>query len=1425
MVERFEELWRISLEGNWKEEFSQLQKTVDRSRKDWDRLRNAFVAAGAEFKKPAAEIKALSGAEKESAIQANKLRAENTKLADSGKVLGQAISGLVKDQNRLNVSRAKNLTALEQQKQGQKPLIIQLRAEERAIRTVAKALEDELFSRELSKRAKEAGLQASADGTRLFNAEAEALEKIAKAAERAAVAEELRKRGFGDDGKALQLTPADRIGSLPTQEGRAKNIDRANAEIAAAQLKKERLEILANSEAYRKATAESARLKAQMDGLSATGEKTNGVFNRIGFTFRRLIGIMAAFTVARVVTREFVSMISTAIRFQAEIESTRVGLSGLIAASAEIRSPLGRALGIDEQLLLSQQIAIDQMNKLRVDALQTAASYDELARAFQNAIAPGIQSGLTLDQIRKVTVNISQAASGLGLAQDQLAEEIRSLFTGAISARNTRIATALGITPADIARAQRLGTLFEFLDTRFKAISKTGKLLMNTFTGQLSNAADAFKQLLATSSTPLFEQLKAGLADFQGAIFTSVNDSVKLDPQTLSAFRDLFSGLANGVAAVRNAFSSLNLGGLGDILGSIGQALGLAAAGIANAIVLISNAAAPTVTAFKLLVGTATKLFSVMTAVLSPFKEVFGFVGGIGLKAVVAFVVFKKLLGITTLLRTGWSKLNKLFLSSIAITEAMPTGLKAVNGLVQLIFSNFKRFLIILASVAGLLLLIDSVMKLFGAKTSIFKVISDSLGAVTDKIEEALLGTKGLREELAGDPITPFGLVTADFRKLKGELQEVGLEIQNGIRTAARELRTSIDNLGITPAIAEQFGAAAKIRGDVQDTEKVRELTRIIDQLEVRAVEAERQARQRLGGRFDTLKSELSSAEEAVNKATEAVFVFRDEAAKRMGLDIRDAVKELETLGDRIRAGDVFGEQLKFGNFKEAAGFVKVTEAATKARAALEKIKGTYSRTLAPLESVNSQLRDLKDTYVEITSRAETLARIDFAGRAISDSFSALSSENNLKAEAAAIQASSAALRQRETLQASTTAKFAEAAKVSVEALISETELLRGIQKLESQLAADRLAAAASNNPAFDRAVLSAQQLQIDRQKASLEALKLANEERVKAAALEARLADLQANGSFAEGFGQGLNRFAEQNDSLFAIGENAALGFANGIADLGGQAIAAIFDPRANFDLREAAGQLALQLGQDLATQVLKNALAQGIQAIGIDVVGDLSTESAKATIVTTAYAAARDALITGAAAVSAAAVELLRAAGSLAGAQGTKAALAASSSLYSAGLAKGGRAGAGPRFRTSAAAHARAQGFARGGRPLGMDHRDTIPAWLRPGEWVIRPEAVSHYGESLFDLLNRRRISPAALSGVASLGGPRLRSAPTRRSFATGGNVPAVRRASTPVVLAQYHDEQTMDRALAAGPDSMLRFARTKRSAYRAALGVGGS
>ena len=62
----------------------------------------------------------------------------------------------------------------------------------------------------------------------------------------------------------------------------------------------------------------------------------------------------------------------------------------------------------------------------------------------------GREAGLDVDQVRKFTIAISQAAGAIGLAQNQLAEEIRSILSGTIQARTTRIAVALGIKQGEI---------------------------------------------------------------------------------------------------------------------------------------------------------------------------------------------------------------------------------------------------------------------------------------------------------------------------------------------------------------------------------------------------------------------------------------------------------------------------------------------------------------------------------------------------------------------------------------------------------------------------------------------------------------------------------------------------------------------------------------------------------------------------------------------------------------------------------------------------------------------------------------------------------------------------------------------------------------------------------------------------------------
>lgn len=102
--------------------------------------------------------------------------------------------------------------------------------------------------------------------------------------------------------------------------------------------------------------------------------------------------------------------------------------------------------------------------------------------------------------------------------------------------------------------------------------------------------------------------------------------------------------------------------------------------------------------------------------------------------------------------------------------------------------------------------------------------------------------------------------------------------------------------------------------------------------------------------------------------------------------------------------------------------------------------------------------------------------------------------------------------------------------------------------------------------------------------------------------------------------------------------------------------------------------------------------------------------------------------------------------------------------------GFATGGMIGRGG---SASLAHLFAGGFAGGGRPGGLDPRDTVPIWAQPGEWVIQARAAAKYGTSAMAALNAGLIDSGALAALA--GGFSV-PAPARHSssgYALGGAV----------------------------------------------------
>lgn len=283
---------------------------------------------------------------------------------------------------------------------------------------------------------------------------------------------------------------------------------------------------------------ELARLKVlrntskEFRRVKDAAEVTDRGVQKVLFTFRRLFGVLALFTIAREGLNAFVASIRETLRFAAELETAQLGIASLIAAAGQLTDAYGNILTPAQGLIAAQEIAKEQLAQLKRDSLATAATFQDLQNAFQSAIAPGLTAGLSVNEIRGLTLQISQAAAAIGLPQNQLAEEIRSLLAGTIQARTTRIATSLGITNEDINRAKELGILAEFLEDRFAAFSKAGGLAARTLGGLFTRAVDAFKQLgvAAFNSLGIIDELKGLLNDVINSIVVISDTDIKLNP-------------------------------------------------------------------------------------------------------------------------------------------------------------------------------------------------------------------------------------------------------------------------------------------------------------------------------------------------------------------------------------------------------------------------------------------------------------------------------------------------------------------------------------------------------------------------------------------------------------------------------------------------------------------------------------------------------------------------------------------------------------------------------------------------------------------------------------------------------------------------------------------------------------------------------
>jgi hypothetical protein len=254
----------------------------------------------------------------------------------------------------------------------------------------------------------------------------------------------------------------------------------------------------------------------------------------------------------------FGRFIQEGLKFNEVVESATLGIAALITAEAELVTQQGEVLKGTDALAGAMIHATNQIHKLRVAGLQTAATTEQLTDAFQQSVGAGLAAGLQLDEIRKLTIQIVQAAGALGVPLNQLNQEVRSILDATID-RNSRVARVLGITNAEVRANRELGTLYKFLNSELESFSIASDQAANTWRVIKSNVLEAFQVFAGDATKPFFDLIKDS---FKGALEGVFDfDQARISKQfagmlegSQAAFRTLGELVADAIdAGVRGA--------------------------------------------------------------------------------------------------------------------------------------------------------------------------------------------------------------------------------------------------------------------------------------------------------------------------------------------------------------------------------------------------------------------------------------------------------------------------------------------------------------------------------------------------------------------------------------------------------------------------------------------------------------------------------------------------------------------------------------------------------------------------------------------------------------------------------------------------------------------------------------------------------
>jgi hypothetical protein len=276
-------------------------------------------------------------------------------------------------------------------------------------------------------------------------------------------------------------------------------------------------------------------------------DKASSVVNGVSGAVRSLIGQFMAMAGLTAGAAGLGALIKQGIEFNKTMEDSKGGIAGVLLMARQYVDSGGKVVTGQKAMNAAFSEASVIQEKLKKDALGTAASYTDLVQAFQSSIGPATKAGIEdLDDLREITVMATQAMAALGIPTAQAAQELRGLFAGDMGPDN-RLNQVLGITKKDLAAvagdAEAVAKLFK---DRLAPAASVAALQTGTLTVRLSNLGDIVDQTMGEATAGLFKDLSGLIAEVSSGV-----------GENAGMFKDLGDTVRESFAVVKETISDV----------------------------------------------------------------------------------------------------------------------------------------------------------------------------------------------------------------------------------------------------------------------------------------------------------------------------------------------------------------------------------------------------------------------------------------------------------------------------------------------------------------------------------------------------------------------------------------------------------------------------------------------------------------------------------------------------------------------------------------------------------------------------------------------------------------------------------------------------------------------------------------------------